>query len=343
MKARLFILFPVIILILGACAYIQINHVPQEPSNPRPYDGETDVSLTPTLTWDICSDPDGDIVTYDVYFGKSPYPSLVETDLSTNEFSPGVLEANTTYYWKIVAKDEHGSKAIGPIWHFTTVKSNQAPETPSSPTPYDGARNIILTPTLKWKACSDPDGDAVVYDIYFGKDPDPPLFKGGLSKNEFSPGTLKANTTYYWKVVAKDTYGNESSGPIWSFKTIYFIASIYDHSLDENYYTYVGPIHIDDNGNVYGAIRLTHWDGDYGLEILFMDSANFNLYRNGASFSAWHKSIYTTGEYEFCFVNIPPGYYYLIVDNTNLGWDDTDFDGINDYAVFDLEAVFLYK
>ena len=35
-----------------------------------------------------------------------------------------------------------------------------------------------------------------------------------------------------------------------------------------------------------------------------------------------------------------PGNYALVVDNTDDGWEVTDFDFVNDYAVFDLEVYF---
>jgi len=31
--------------------------------------------------------------------------------------------------------------------------------------------------------------------------------------------TLQSNTTYYWQIVARDRYGAETSGPVWSFST----------------------------------------------------------------------------------------------------------------------------
>ncbi len=121
------------------------------------------------------------------------------------------------------------------------------------------------------------------------------------------------------------------------------IYQVYDEELDENYYLPSKLIYIDKSGEVYGTINLKHWDGDYGLEIMLMDSANYNLYQNDQPFSAWHKSVYSTGKHEFKFVNVTPGYYVIVVDNTNEGWEKTDFDLENDYAVFDLEAYFQAK
>jgi len=111
-------------------------------------------------------------------------------------------------------------------------------------------------------------------------------------------------------------------------------------ALDEHYHFPWQSIAIDKIGRVYGYINLTHWDGDYGLEILLMTMDSYAAYVGGESFSAWHRSVYTEGYYSFEFINVTPGNYALVVDNTDSDWEDTDFDGINDYAVFDLEAYF---
>jgi len=95
------------------------NNPPTTSSNPSPVNGATDVSLTPTLTWEA-SDPDGDSITFDVYFGTSSNPPLVVSNLTTNSYTPGTLNSNTTYYWKIVAKDGKGGVTEGPVWSFTT-------------------------------------------------------------------------------------------------------------------------------------------------------------------------------------------------------------------------------
>lgn len=99
-------------------------------------------------------------------------------------------------------------------------------------------------------------------------------------------------------------------------------------------------ITIDKVGRVYGHINLTHWDGHYGLEILLMTMDGFAAYTGGGNYSAQHKSIYTKGHYSFEFTNVAPGNYVLVVDNTDKGWEETDFDFVNDYAVFDLKAYF---
>ncbi|RPI04658.1 MAG: hypothetical protein EHM64_09295, partial [Ignavibacteriae bacterium] len=149
------------------------NNPPEAPSSPSPSDGATGVSTSPTLSWS-CSDPDDDAVTYDVYFGTSSNPT---TTIATNQNALSIsrtgLASSTPYYWKIVAKDSKGATTTGSVWSFTTgAATNNPPAAPSSPSPSDGATGVSTSPTLSW-SCSDPDGDAVTYDVYFGTSSNP--------------------------------------------------------------------------------------------------------------------------------------------------------------------------
>jgi PKD repeat protein len=93
---------------------------PYTPSNPSPANHATGVSINADLSW-TGGDPDaGDTVTYDVYFGTSSTPPLVSNNQSATAYDPGTLAYNTTYYWQIVATDNHGASTAGPLWNFTT-------------------------------------------------------------------------------------------------------------------------------------------------------------------------------------------------------------------------------
>lgn len=97
------------------------NQPPNIPSNPSPSDGATAQSIDVDLSW-TGGDPDTvDTVTYDVYFQTNPSPEqLVSNDQSATTYDPGTLSYNTTYYWKIIATDNHGASTNGPVWHFLT-------------------------------------------------------------------------------------------------------------------------------------------------------------------------------------------------------------------------------
>ncbi|MDP8286574.1 MAG: hypothetical protein RAP03_07850, partial [Candidatus Electryonea clarkiae] len=58
-----------------------INHPPETPSNPNPSDSAVGVTTIPTLSW-TSSDPDGDTLTFDVYFSDSSPPQLVSENQS---------------------------------------------------------------------------------------------------------------------------------------------------------------------------------------------------------------------------------------------------------------------
>jgi phage-related protein len=85
--------------------------------------------------------------------------------------------------------------------------------TPVSPTNGQTINNDMIQ--LNWN-CSDPDGDPLTYDMYFGTTENPPLVSQGQSENYYAV-TLDENQTYYWKIVAHDNNFNVTSSPIWNF------------------------------------------------------------------------------------------------------------------------------
>jgi parallel beta-helix repeat protein len=195
------------------------DNPPSAPTNPVPANGATNQPRATTLSWTASTDPDGDPVTYDVYFGKGSLPGTpAATGLSDTTYNPGVLDADATYYWKVVARDGYGGSTPSQNWHFGTA--NAPPTIPSGPHPADGAANQLHNVQLSWTASTDPDGDPVTYDVYFGKDSLPGgTASSGQSAASFNPGPLEPEATYHWKVVAHDPHGASTSGPEWTFTT----------------------------------------------------------------------------------------------------------------------------
>ncbi len=98
------------------------------------------------------------------------------------------------------------------------VTTNNPPNIPSNSFPPDNDVGVSTTARLIWR-CSDPDGDPLTYDVYFGTSSNPPLYQSGISSTYVNPGSLNENTTYYWKIVAKDNNGGTTEGSVWSFET----------------------------------------------------------------------------------------------------------------------------
>lgn len=197
-----------------------VNNPPNPPTAPSPSDTSTNISTTPTLTW-TGGDPDaGNTVTYDIYLGPSSPPELYRTGLSTPSFAPEMLNSMATYYWKIVAKDNFNATTESAEWRFTT--NNDAPSAPGNIMPQNSGSIVKENAHLSWSASADPNpDDSVSYDIYFGTSANPPLDPSavptGTSYTYTNP--LSSNTTYYWKIAAKDNHGATAVSSIWSFST----------------------------------------------------------------------------------------------------------------------------
>ena len=178
---------------------------PGTPSSPTPSNGAVAVSTSSTLSWTSLG-----ANSYDVYFGTTSTPPLVTTTLSAT-YSPPSLGYGTTYYWKIVARNSCGGSATGAVWSFTTPCAPLG--TPSSPTPSNGAPGVTTNPSLSWTGAN-----ASSYEVYFGTASNPPRVTTTTSAT-YSPAPLNSNTTYYWKIVARNNCGSSASGEVWSFTT----------------------------------------------------------------------------------------------------------------------------
>lgn len=126
------------------------------------------------------------------------------------------------------------------LGYLNSCSSNRPPTKPSNPNPSDGATGVSITPTLSW-SCSDPDGDPLVYDIYFGNNPDKLLLveKDHPTTSYQPPTTLQFDTMYFWKVVAKDDKGDVTEGDLWGFRTL-GLSVLYEFPLESD--TTAGPI-----------------------------------------------------------------------------------------------------
>ena len=135
------------------------NKPPYMPSNPYPAQGSTSVNINVDLSW-TGGDPDGDPVTYDVYWGTSSTPPKIASNQSATSYDPGTLELEKTYYWKIIAWDSHSAFTESPIWWFSTG-TNQPPSQPiilSGPT-FGRSEDQLDFSTVSM----DPEGDQIYY------------------------------------------------------------------------------------------------------------------------------------------------------------------------------------
>lgn len=147
--------------------------------------------------------------------------ALGSTEVITYSYNTRLRLINTNYDDEIVISyvyDDSGNRLTKTIT-VSTSPTNSNPVAASYSVPANGAADVETNVILSWVAATDPDStDQIFYDVYVGTSPDPRLVRSSLTATTFDI-ELAQNTTYYWKVVAKDNHNAESSGPVWSFTT----------------------------------------------------------------------------------------------------------------------------
>ena len=207
-----------VVWILSSAAISFANNPPNPPTFEDPLNGETGEWLCTALRWGG-SDPDGDAITYDVYFGPTSPPPLVSANQVSDVYILPGLQTATTYRWRIVVRDEHGAERTGDEWFFTTKATNVPPTVPGSPSPANNSTNQLVTGLLNWVSVDHDGGCDLTYYLYFGTSPTPPYVATVGDEHSYDVGTLTFATTYYWQIVAYDHLGVQTVGPVWSFTT----------------------------------------------------------------------------------------------------------------------------
>ncbi len=195
------------------------NRPPAAPSEPRPDSGAVDRDTGVTLSW-TCSDPDkDDELTFDLFIGTTATPARADTGLRVPRYRPTRLKFATAYFWRVLARDRHGYETVGPLWYFRTVRFNNPPTTPHRPVPDSSAGAVPVYASLYWSGGDADTTDTVTYDVYFGTSSPPPLKAERIVDTSYSPSLLAYQTTYYWRIVARDNHGAITEGPVWFFTT----------------------------------------------------------------------------------------------------------------------------
>jgi hypothetical protein len=221
---------------------------PKTAYNPDPSDGTGLTNTTVTLRWT----PGFGAKLHTVYFGDD-YDQVnnatVGIPRGTAFYSPGALEQEKVYYWRVDEFDGIGTFK-GDVWAFTT------PGAVGNPQPANGAIDVGMAPILSWTAAD----NAQSHQVYLGLDKDTvrsantssPEYKGSktLGDESYDAGLLELGTTYYWRV--DEVYnGTPVRGPVWSF-------TVGAYLLVEDFESYT-----DDDANNEAIWQ--HWIDGFGV------------------------------------------------------------------------------
>lgn len=157
----------------------------------------------------IAVDPDDDPIEFEIVNGVGSISNGVFRYTAGNE-------APKVYRITVKASDNNGGKTFG-IFNLAVINVNKPPYIPEISYPENESVDLPGRLTIAWKG-SDPDGHNVSYDIYLGAK-EPELLSSGINVNYYQIDGLEDSTEYTWKIVAKDKFGGETEGPLWTFTT----------------------------------------------------------------------------------------------------------------------------
>ncbi|RAM58129.1 hypothetical protein DS65_00780, partial [Mesotoga sp. SC_4PWL113PWK15] len=164
---------------------------------------------------DYFEDPDGDNLVFAVISGVG---TVIGSEYT---YSPN-YDAAGTYQVTIKAADGNGGE-VETTFTLTVENTNRPPEEPQLVSPENAALLINTTSVeLSWN-CSDPDGQLLTYDVYFGEDIEALEVIATQSATSLHVQEITAGKTYFWMIVARDPHGAETASEVYSFSTDYYL------------------------------------------------------------------------------------------------------------------------
>ncbi|HEX5131824.1 MAG TPA: FlgD immunoglobulin-like domain containing protein, partial [Candidatus Krumholzibacteria bacterium] len=128
------------------------NSPPNAPYNPVPLNNGQG-PLQPRLSW-LGYDPDGQTLTYDLYFGDTNPPPLMVSGLTAPSYQMGTLTQSVVYYWRVVASDGELATS-GPVWNFRATATTGS-----------GGARVEMWADVNASQCSLTDQYATVLNLY---------------------------------------------------------------------------------------------------------------------------------------------------------------------------------
>lgn len=184
-----------------------------------PLQNQQFLPLAPAFSWS----PGNRADTYRLIVSSNPAltsPVIDHTTPSTS-FTPGgsPLAAGTTYYWKVIAINDHGqTDSIPTPGVFSTTGTLPGSFQLLDPGP--SVNIATTTPKFTWQTSAGAQTYRILIDRFF--DFNNPIHDvtfpapGGMSPTamyNMPPGILQGQTGYYWKVIASNSFGNRTGNP----------------------------------------------------------------------------------------------------------------------------------
>ena len=227
---KIALLFGGFILLLSSCAKDPIPVEPGVASLISPANNETcldgtslnDTQSNVSFSWSAASNA----ISYEVIISNLQSQSSQTYTAPSNQTTIALTKAEP-YSWIVKSIGEDGSTpSESEQWKFYLAGEgtiNYAPFPSELISPRSGANitpdinNLVI---LNWNG-SDVDGDLESFEVYLDQN-DATTLNTTLpfqNNNNSIEVEVENNATYYWKVVAIDTNGNQSNSGVYAFRT----------------------------------------------------------------------------------------------------------------------------
>jgi hypothetical protein len=171
-----------------------------------------DDDTTIYFTWDH-SDSGSGVTTCWAEIGGNPPDEDSGTDGEDTDIG---TEGSNTY--RVECEDLVGNRS-STCSDTIDITINECPATPSIVSPSNNSTGINVNADLSWSG-TDPDGDALDYDVNFCTGSScSPTYQTTVSNTTWDPGTLSELTTYRWEIAADDGTCSPVFSNTWSFTT----------------------------------------------------------------------------------------------------------------------------
>jgi hypothetical protein len=180
-----------------------------------PAQGSTSLAVPVTFRW--LTSPTATAYQLDLST-SSTFVTLAYTDSSLSDTSSTVsaLSLNTTYYWRVRAKNAFGWGAMSGSRNFVTW---DVPQQVQLLLPANGGSGFSPPVSFAWRSA--PGATGYRFELSLASTFSPPLVSdSSLTDTSTGVGGLSWNTTYYWHVGAKNGAGWGSYGSARSFATL---------------------------------------------------------------------------------------------------------------------------
>ena len=158
--------------------------------------------------------------------GGGSYPSNITPNTQPITISATANAGYTFSHWSVCGAPYTDALSTAPSMSYFPTANNKTltavftaggastPECATLNAPANGATGVAVNTTLSWNSSA----NATSYDVYFGT-ANPPPYTTNVTATNYAPPTLQNSTTYYWRIIPKNSSGEATGCETRNFTT----------------------------------------------------------------------------------------------------------------------------